>query len=100
VVIKEELELEEEIKKQTAFAVIEGGGISGGDGDWLSKLNEGDIFLSTVKGSTFDLLEVIVVYKAHRAIRIETEGGKRHWVNPKAFCKEHDLFEILRRDNE
>lgn len=94
----------EDEEKEVVVPMVKPKLITGGKGpsgeDWLSKYPEDATLLVQRKGkeSGVNLHEITIVMKLRRAISLcETHNGQtmQFWVDPKAFCQENELFEVI-----
>jgi hypothetical protein len=69
------------------------------DGNWLSQLEKGSIFLAEPKRNPqdFTLGEFILMDKTERSVLVAspTTPGQRLWWNPVRFCGQYALREVL-----
>ena len=98
----ERIDKEEEVrKKRKALRVITGGkeppdGVEPEVLDWLTPMKRFTIFLASSTKLGLDLLEYHVIVKTKRSIKLAiNEGQVIRWVDPKKFCKDFILHEII-----
>jgi len=98
----ERLDKEEEVRKRRkSLKVVIGGKEPPDNGepkveDWLTPMKRFTIFLASSPKLGLDLLEYHVIVKTKKSIKVAVnEGQIIRWVDPKKFCRDFVLHEII-----
>ena len=75
-------------------------GTVGSDGDYLSPMNVGAVFLAKKEPSIlgYDAQQWTVIRKSRFARLLEI-GDQKVWVTPKSFCDRNKLIEVIEDGN-